>query len=43
VFSIMDDMGGSVSLHSPLHEGPNPGTRITLQLPKASYGETFEA
>jgi PAS domain S-box-containing protein len=43
VFSIMDDMGGSVSLASPLSDGPNPGTRITLQLPVASYGDTFEA
>ncbi len=28
VFSIMDDMGGSVSLTSPLSDGPNPGTRV---------------
>ncbi|MCB1708389.1 MAG: HAMP domain-containing histidine kinase, partial [Halioglobus sp.] len=43
VFSIMEDMGGSVSLTSPLHNGPNPGTRITLHLPRASYGDAFEA
>tara|TARA_R110001592_G_scaffold357416_1_gene660741 strand:- start:343756 stop:346743 length:2988 start_codon:yes stop_codon:yes gene_type:complete len=44
VFSIMDDMGGSVSLASPLSEGPDPaGTRVTLQLPAASYGDTFNA
>ncbi len=42
-FSIMDDMGGSISLASPLSDGPNPGTRVTLQLPVASYGDTFEA
>ena len=43
VFSIMDDMGGSVSVTSPLPGSPNPGTRVTLQLPKASYGSAFDA
>lgn len=43
VFSIMEDMGGSVSLHSPVRDGPHPGTRVTLELPGASYGDTFEA
>ena len=43
VFSIMEDMGGTVSLYSPVREGPEPGTRVTLQLPRASYGDTFEA
>jgi signal transduction histidine kinase len=43
VFSIMDDMGGSVSLTSPLSDGPNPGTRVSLQLPRASYGDAFGA
>jgi PAS domain S-box-containing protein len=43
VFSIMDDMGGSVSVASPLSDGPNPGTRVTLQLSVASYGDIFEA
>jgi PAS domain S-box-containing protein len=43
VFSIMDDMGGSVSLTSPVSDDPHPGTRVTLQLPVASYGDTFEA
>jgi signal transduction histidine kinase len=43
VFSIMDDMGGSISLHSPLSQGPKPGTRVSLQLPRASYGSAFEA
>ena len=42
VFSIMDDMGGSVSIASPLQSGPNPGTRVTLQLPAADYGAAFE-
>jgi PAS domain S-box-containing protein len=43
VFSIMDDMGGGVSLQSPLGSGPNPGTRVTLQLREGNYGNTFEA
>ncbi len=43
VFSIMEDMGGTVSLCSPVQAGPEPGTRVTLQLPRASYGDTFEA
>ena len=43
VYSIMDDMGGSVSLTSPLSDGPSPGTRVTLELPRASYGDTFAA
>ncbi len=42
VFSIMDDMNGTVQLVSPAADGPNPGTRITLQLPQTSYGNTFE-
>jgi signal transduction histidine kinase len=42
VFSIMGDMNGSVQLVSPVTDGPNPGTRVTLQLPRASYGKTFE-
>ena len=44
VYSIMEDMGGRVYVHSPLNttdEG-NPGTRITLNLPRTSYGSTFE-
>ncbi len=43
VFSIMDDMGGSVSVTSPLCDGPNPGTRFSLELPLASYSDTFAA
>jgi PAS domain S-box-containing protein len=41
VFSIMNDMGGSVQLTSPLEEGPRPGTRLTLQLPLGSYTTEF--
>ena len=42
VFSIMDDMNGKVQLTSPIAEGDNPGTRITLQLPRTSYGTDFQ-
>jgi PAS domain S-box-containing protein len=41
VFSIMEDMGGSVQLTSPIKEEGNPGTRITLRLPVAQYGPEF--
>ncbi|MFK7975661.1 MAG: ATP-binding protein [Halioglobus sp.] len=37
VFSIMAEMNGKVHLTSPIHETGNPGTRITLQLPRAQY------
>ena len=37
VFSIMEDMNGRVSLTSPLGDGPYPGTRFTLQLPRGRY------
>ncbi len=42
VYSIMDDMGGSIGLTSPLMEGPRPGTRFTLHLTPANYGTAFE-
>jgi len=42
VFSIMDDMGGSVSISSPVGDEPNPGTRVSLHLSEASYGAAFE-
>ncbi|MFV8819588.1 ATP-binding protein [Haliea sp. E17] len=42
VYSIMDDLGGSVQLTSPLHSGAHPGSRFTLTLAAASYGEAFE-
>ena len=42
VFSIMDDMNGRVHLTSPLSMEGNPGTRVTLQLPRTSYGPDFE-
>ncbi len=42
VYSIMEDLGGSVQLTSPLQSGPNPGTRFSLDLALASYGKSFE-
>ncbi len=42
VYSIMDDLGGSVHLTSPLQQGPRPGSRFSLELAAASYGEAFE-
>lgn len=42
VYSIMDDLGGSVQLTSPLQEGPHPGTRFTLKLATSSYGSQFD-
>ncbi len=41
VFSIMDDMNGKVHLTSPMSTGDRPGTRVTLQLPRTSYGADF--
>ena len=41
-YSIMEDMGGSIDLTSPLDEASQAGTRITLQLPQADYGKAFE-
>jgi len=41
VYSIMEDLGGSVQLTSPLQSGPNPGARFTLELAAASYDQTF--
>jgi PAS domain S-box-containing protein len=42
VFSIMDDMNGTVHLTSPVAEGDKPGTRVTLQLAHTHYGSEFE-
>ncbi len=42
VFSIMEDMGGSVQLTSPIGDGAHPGTRVTLQLQRGSYGPELE-
>lgn len=40
VFSIMEDMGGRVHISSPLTGEHNPGTRVSLYLPCASYAST---
>ena len=42
VFSIMEDMGGSVHITSPMTDGPRPGTRITLRLTQGSYGAELQ-
>ena len=42
VFSIMDDMNGTVHFTSPVATGANPGTRFSLQLPHTHYGSEFE-
>lgn len=42
VFSIMEDMDGKVQLTSPLYQGDNPGTRVTLYLPQTHYDSTFQ-
>jgi len=41
VYSIMEDMGGSVYLQSPIGEDGHPGTRATVQLPSSSYNAEF--
>lgn len=42
VYSIMEDLGGSIQLTTPLQAGPRPGTRFTLELAHAEYGGAFE-
>ena len=41
VYSIMEDMNGSIQLKSPLSEGEFPGTRVSLQLPSSTYTAEF--
>ena len=41
VYSIMESMGGNVTILSPVGTGDRPGTRVTLQLPNSSYGADF--
>ena len=41
VYSLMEDMNGSVHLKSPLGEGEFPGTRVSLQLPSSTYTAEF--
>ena len=42
VFSIMADMHGKVQLTSPIHDSGNPGTRISLQLPRTEYPDELD-
>ncbi|MCR9106715.1 MAG: ATP-binding protein [Gammaproteobacteria bacterium] len=42
VYSIMEDMQGKVMVASPILDGPQPGTRVSLQLDRASYGTSFQ-
>jgi PAS domain S-box-containing protein len=42
VFTIMEDMNGSVQVESPIGSGSMPGTRVTLELPLGSYGSEFD-
>lgn len=42
VYSIMEDMGGSVQIQSPVGPPERPGTRLILQLPLCSYGNEFQ-
>jgi signal transduction histidine kinase/Na+/proline symporter len=42
VFSIMEDMNGKVQLTSPMSQHARPGTRVTLYLPRTSYGTDFQ-
>ncbi|MBM67977.1 MAG: histidine kinase [Haliea sp.] len=37
VYSIMEDMQGSVHIQSPVGPAERPGTRFTLQLPRGHY------
>tara|TARA_R110002049_G_scaffold5212_7_gene36660 strand:- start:25230 stop:28205 length:2976 start_codon:yes stop_codon:yes gene_type:complete len=42
VHSIIEDMHGRVHLLSPLFQATQSGTRVTLELPRASYGTSFD-
>ena len=42
VYSIMEDLGGTVQLTSPLQPGSQPGTRFTLQLSETSYNDSLK-
>jgi signal transduction histidine kinase len=41
VYSIMEDMDGTVHLKSPIGDDEHPGTRVTLQLPSSAYSTDF--
>jgi len=42
VHSIVEDMRGRVHLLSPLFQDTQSGTRFTIELPRASYGDVFD-
>ncbi|MDZ7784211.1 MAG: ATP-binding protein [Halioglobus sp.] len=42
VFSLVDDMDGQVHLTSPLDGGTQSGTRVSLELYRATYGADFQ-
>lgn len=42
VFSIMEDMNGKVQITSPLSQESNPGTRVTLYLPRTNYDSMLQ-
>ena len=42
VYSIMEDMGGSLQIHSPADPTMGAGTRVSLQLAGADYGDAFD-
>ncbi len=41
VYSIMEDMNGTVHVHSPVSSGEHPGTRVSLRLPTSTYDASF--
>ncbi len=43
VYSIIEDLGGSVQLSSPIHAAGAPGTRVRIRLRRDDYGNRFEA
>lgn len=42
VYSIMEDMDGSLQIQSPVGGSGDGGTRVSLQLAAADYGDTFD-
>lgn len=42
VYNIMEDMGGSIQVQSPVNAGENPGTRFCLRLRQGDYGSSFD-
>ncbi|MDP4789766.1 MAG: HAMP domain-containing histidine kinase, partial [Haliea sp.] len=43
VYSIMEDMQGSVHIQSPVGPARRSGTQFTLQLPRSSYAKPPDA